>query len=48
MFDLADKIADEVVDDVRPLLDVLASRKSWNDATKLALSELKKILKDNL
>ena len=45
MFDLADKIVDEVVDDVRPFLDALVDRKGWNDATKFALSELKKILK---
>ena len=45
MFDLADKIADEVVDDVRLFLDALVDRRGWNDATKLALSELKKILK---
>ena len=45
MFDLTDKIADEVLDDVRPFLDALVDRKGWNDATKFALSELKKILK---
>ena len=45
MFNLTDKIADEIVDDVRPFLDALADRKGWNDATKFALSELKKILK---
>lgn len=45
MFDKAEQMLDEVVDDVRPYLDTLANRKGWNDATKFALSELKKILK---
>jgi len=45
MFNLTDKIADEVVDDIRPFLDALVDRKGWNDATKFTLSELKKILK---
>jgi len=45
MFNLTDKIADEVVDDVRPFLDALVDRKGWNDATKGALSALTKILK---
>jgi len=45
VFDLADKIVDEVVDDVSPFLDALADQKGWNEATKFALSELKKILK---
>lgn len=45
MFNLTDKMADEVVDDIRPFLDALVDRKGWNDATKFALSELKKILK---
>ena len=45
MFDKAEQIFDEVVDDVRPYLDTLANRKGWNDATKFALSELMKILK---
>jgi hypothetical protein len=45
MFDKAEQIFDEVVDDVRPYLDTLATRKDWNDGTKFALAELKKILK---
>ena len=45
MFDLADKMPDNIKDDVRPFLDALIDRKGWNDATKFALSELKKILK---
>ena len=45
MFDLADKMPDNIKDDVRPFLDALVDRKGWNDATKFALSELKKILK---
>jgi len=45
MFNLTDKIADEVVDDARPFLDALVDRKGWNDATKDALSALTKILK---
>jgi len=45
VFDLAHKMLDNIKDDVRPFLDALVERKGWNDATKLALSELKKILK---
>lgn len=44
MFDKADQIFDEVVDDVRPYIDTLAKRTGWNLEARNALELLKKIL----
>ena len=46
MFDLADKISDNIRDDVRPLLEILGARTSWNDEAKQSLGKLIKLLKE--
>ena len=45
MFDLADKMPDNIKDDVRPLLKALNSRKHWNDEAKSNLAKLTKLLR---
>jgi hypothetical protein len=45
MFDLADKMPDNINDDVRPLLKALSSRKHWNDEAKINLAKLTKLLR---
>ena len=45
MFDLADKMPDNIKDDVRPLLKALNSRKHWNDEAKINLAKLTKLLR---
>ena len=44
MFDKADQIFDEVVDDVRPYIDTLAKRTGWNLEARNALEALKMTL----
>lgn len=45
MFDLADKMPDNIKDDVRPLLKSLDKRTCWNAEAKQSLSELIAFLK---
>ena len=40
MFDLADKMPDNIKDDVRPFLKILEARTSWNEEAKQSLSKL--------
>lgn len=45
MFDLSEKLQDNIKDDVRPFLKILDARTSWNEEAKQSLSKLIALLK---
>jgi hypothetical protein len=45
MFDLSEKLQDNIKDDVRPFLKILDARTSWNEDAKQSLGKLIALLK---